>query len=288
MQKSERRMKAEKFFFMLMIVLLSASSIAVAGKGTIGILGALDEEIRLLEERILSPQTDTILGIKFIRGKLANQSIVLTKTGVGKVNAAMIATLLIEKYRPNAIIFTGIAGGLNPELHPGDIVLGHQTAQHDYGAITLNGLKNGSARNPIDGIRNPVFFPADSMLIVTAEIAAQHIQLEKIRIGDSNRVPRIIRGTVVTGDVFVSSSQKKAELRETLKADAVEMEGAAVAQICWQLKVPCLVIRSLSDSADEDADMDFERFAKIAAKNSASLVLAMLEHFSSIKIHPND
>ena len=244
------------------------------------ILGAMPEEVVMLEKQLSKKSERSIEGIKFTNGQLMGRNVVIAQTGTGKVNAAMTATLVIENFHPKQVIFTGIAGAINPQLSPGDIVIAEKTAQHDSGILTPDGLENKGAINPINEQRNPVFYPADPALLQLAEYAAQNVALEKIKTSQGERAPGIMKGVVVTGDIFVASPQKCEELRKTLGADAVEMEGAAVAQICYQLGIPCIVIRSISDNANEKATEDMEKFSKIAAMNSASMVVGIVENLS--------
>jgi adenosylhomocysteine nucleosidase len=245
------------------------------------VLGAFEREIIMLEDKLAEKQDQRIEGMKFASGKLNGKRIVVAWTGIGKVNAAMTTTLLIEHFRPNEVIFTGVAGGINPSLSPGDIVIAEKTAQHDSGTLWPDGFEHRGARNPFDGWRNPVFFPADERLLTLAQRAGGQVELETIKTSIGEREPRIVKGVVVTGDVFVASPQKCIELRNELGADAVEMEGAAVAQICYQQSVPCLVIRSISDKADEKAREDLGMFHTMAAKNSARLVVGIVELLAS-------
>jgi adenosylhomocysteine nucleosidase len=184
----------------------------------------------------------------------------------------MTTTLLIEHFRPARIIFTGIAGAVNPELRPGDIVIAEKTAHHDMGTVWPEGLFQKGVKNRFDGEENPVFFPADRILVDFAQQAADRAALERIETVEGERAPRIIKGVIVTGDAFIASADKCAELRKKLEADAVEMEGAAVAQICYQRGIGHLVIRSISDNADEGAVLDKQMFYILAARNSADLV----------------
>jgi len=138
-------------------------------------------------------------------------------------------------------------------------------------------MKNWAARNPLTGRRNPLFIEADARLLKIAEEARGLTKFDDLVTSRGKRTPKVVRGVVVTGDVFVMSGAAKADLRKRLNADAVEMEGAAVAQVCYQLDVPCLVIRSLSDLADASAEADCERFYKMAAGNSAQFVMHMVE-----------
>jgi adenosylhomocysteine nucleosidase len=198
-------------------------------------------------------------------------------SGVGKVNAAMTATVLLDHFRPREVLFTGAAGGLNPELAPGDIVLGAKTVQHDYGNLSPHGFQPEVTRNPVAGDYNPLFFTAAESLLAVAETAGKDVALAKVPSRQGDRLPKIMTGVVATGDVFVSAPAKSAQLREQFQADAVEMEGAAVAQICWQQNMPCLVIRCVSDKADAAAAADFARFREVAAANSAKLTVRTLE-----------
>ena len=254
---------------------LWAAAAALAGEGrepVTGILGAFGDEVDLLVDQLKDPATRDIEGLRFWTGTLKGRRVAIALSGVGKVNAAVAAILLHEHFRPAEVLFTGIAGALNPELRPGDIVIAAKTVQHDYGTLTAEGFRRKGARNPVTRERNPVFFPAAERLLKLALAAKDQVKLDPIEFADGKRVPQIIQGVVATGDVFVAHPDKKAELRKELGADAVEMEGAAVAQVCWQWEIPCLVIRSMSDMADHNAVVDARMFQAIAARNSAHLV----------------
>jgi len=245
------------------------------------ILGAFEREVTLLEDRLTEQQEHQIEGIRFVSGKLHERNVVVVWTGVGKVNAAMTTTLLIEHFKPEHIIFTGIAGAVNPQLRPGDIVIAEKTAHHDMGTVWPEGLFVKGVKNRLDGMENPVFFRADEKLVTCAQRAAERIDMKRIETVKGQRNPKIIKGVIVTGDSFIASTEKCAELRKKLNADAVEMEGAAVAQICYQRQIDHLVIRSISDSADEGAVTDKQMFYILAAKNSSDLVAEMISFLGS-------
>jgi len=240
------------------------------------ILGAFEREITLLEDELTDTQEQRIEGIKFVSGKLSGKRVVIAFTGIGKVNAAMTTTLLIEHFQPDKIIFTGIAGAVNRQLQPGDIVIAEKTAHHDMGTIWPEGLFHKGVKNRLDGWENPVFFDADERLLRLAERAAEQVELSSIQIISGQRTPKVVKGIVVTGDAFIASTDKCIELRKKLNADAVEMEGAAVAQLCYQRGIGHLVIRSISDNADEGAVLDKQTFYIMAAKNSSSLVIELV------------
>lgn len=241
------------------------------------IIGAMDEEIALLQEKIENPSQETIAGVHFIQGTLESRPVVIVKGGIGKVNATITTTLLLDHFQPSEVIFTGIAGGINPELNIGDIVVARKTAQHDFGQITNEGRQTWDTYQLTNDNKNPLFFPGDSRLLKFAKSAK--VDLEAVMVSEHKAAPepKVVVGTIVTGDVFVASSAMKEELRMEFGADAVEMEGAAVAQVCYQWKVPCLIIRSISDDADEAAGVNFQEFAAVAARNAALLVMAVIE-----------
>jgi adenosylhomocysteine nucleosidase len=240
------------------------------------ILGAFEREVTLLEDQLAERHEYEIEDIRFVTGRLKGQKVVVAWTGIGKVNSAMTTTLLIEHFKPEHIIFTGIAGAVNPQLRPGDIVIAEKTAHHDMGTVWPEGLFVKGVKNRLDGMENPVFFPADENLVTCALHAAGQIDMRRIETVTNWSNPKIIKGVIVTGDSFIASTEKRAELRKKLEADAVEMEGAAVAQICYQRQIDHLVIRSISDSADEGAVMDKQMFYILAAKNSSDLVAEMI------------
>jgi adenosylhomocysteine nucleosidase len=241
------------------------------------ILGAFPPELVLLQAQLQQKKDTVIQHIHFTEGILSGRQVVLAQTGIGKVNAAITTTLVLEHFQPREVVFTGIAGGVNPALSPGDIVIGEQTAYHDYGTITPDSMKRRATRNPFTMQENPEFFSCDSGLVKLALVVGTTISLEKIAGKNGIRTPQIIKGIIVTGDVFVSSLVATQNLRSRLMADATEMEGAAVAQACWQQKTPFIIIRSLSDDAGNNAAMDVRSFYEIAARNSASLVIALMK-----------
>ncbi len=237
------------------------------------ILGAFDDELTRLYQALAEPKEQVLLGIHFATGRLKGRDVIVCRSGIGQVNAAMVTALLIQHYQPSEVVFSGIAGGINPDLHPGDIVIATRTAQHDFGVLTGEGMEVRGTRSPVTWQRNPVFLEPDARLVALAETSGKQIKLADIRTSEGRRHPRVIKGVVVTGDVFVASPAKSAELRKALRADAVEMEGAAVAQVCRDLRVPWLIIRSSSDAADANALQDSDTFTAMAAQNSAQLVM---------------
>ncbi len=259
----------------LIVFFLFFNTALFAQKGITAILGAFPAEVKMLQDSVEHPKVKVVEGIKFVSGILKGQKVVIAETGIGKVNAAMTTTLVIAVFKPERLIFTGIAGGLNPELNPGDIVIGKLVGYHDYHSVKLDATAQPTNQtiNPVNKQFNPEFFEADKILLQKAETAAQVIDFMKI----DNKKPTVKTGKIITGDIFVHSKTLVEQLWNDYQADATEMEGAAVAQVCFQQQLPLLVIRSLSDKADENARKDMLSFYKTAAANSAGLVKAILK-----------
>jgi adenosylhomocysteine nucleosidase len=259
---------------LLLLLLVNGGAAFSAGRDdapTLAVLG-IQSETEALMRQMTSTKTTKIAGVPFVTGNLGAQRIVLARCGVGKVNAAMTSTLLIDHFHPAYVVFTGSAGALNPDLGPGDVVIGTKTAQHDVGTVGAKGMEH----EPTDGIgdheRNPLFFPADAHLLAAAEQVAGIVKLQPYSFGGVTRTPRIVKGVIVTGDVFVADRGLNDDLRKSLMADAVEEEGAAVAQVCWEQHTPYMAIRSISDNANNETPTNYKRFYLLAAENSARLV----------------
>jgi adenosylhomocysteine nucleosidase len=247
----------------------------------VAILGAMTVEVETLEQQLTDRKEQTVRGVRFVTGRLKGRTVVLAHSGMGEVNAARAAILLVEQFQPTHVLLTGIAGGVNPDLGPGDIVIGSRTSYYDYGELTPNGFRSLPTVNPLNGKPNPLFFPADAGLLAAAEKAAAELKLARVKTSKGERIPRVVTGVIVTGNMFVASTAKSEELRKDFEADATEMEGAAVAQICWQQRVPCLILRSLSDDASAKAEEDVRLFEKTAAQNSAFLVTGIIARLES-------
>ncbi len=235
----------------------------------IGIISAMDEELVLIEQTMKVEHVDTIAQRVFTSGKIKGRSCLCVKAGFGKVNAALTAEILILQYKVDAIIFSGVAGGINPQLGVGDVVISKKVAHHDFGSITTDQFI----------VFDTIGFAADSFLVQLALKAATEAKLDPLPIKiskEAGHLPQIVVGTIATGDQFISSEEKRQWIEKTFNADCVEMEGAAVAQVCAINKVPFVIVRCLSDLANENANLDFEAFLPYAAKNSSLIVQEMI------------
>lgn len=227
----------------------------------IGIIGAMDDEVAGLISRLEGAAQETFLGIKFYTGTIASVSVIIAKCGVGKVFAAMCASAMIMRYSPRIIVNTGVGGALCTSLCKGDIVVAERLVQHDMDTSAI-----GDPKGLVSGI-NKIFFDADSAAVTTLLDAARALSIPAKR------------GVIATGDIFVADGALKERIVADFSASVCEMEGGAIAQVCYTAGVPFTVVRAISDGADGDAPMDFPTFVKAAAKNSQALVLALLKEY---------
>jgi adenosylhomocysteine nucleosidase len=257
----------------LLILILLILSLEESFAQRIAIMGALDQEISILLDSMSRYKKESKGGIDFYKGKLKGKKVVVLKAGVGKVNASYSTAILTENYRPSALIFTGVAGGLAPEAMPGDIVIGEKLVQYDFGQIDSSGFKVSPFRKLTGGSHEQLMIPSDLNLLEISKKASDQADLVPI----SGREPRVFTGVIATGDVFVSSDEKARRLYKEFGALATEMEGAAIAHICRTLGIPFVIIRSCSDNANNHARVNFNAFVGPASVNSARIVLGILE-----------
>ena len=238
---------------------------------------ASPQEVTPIERRLQDSREVAVRGYVFRIGSLNGRQVVVGRSGIGKVNAAIVATLLIREFNPSSILFSGTAGAIDPDLQPGDVVIGATVAQHDTGLQTSEGIKRRGMRSGMTGDLEPLLVPAPEALLIAARRSAQGLRLPPVRTLDGeDRTPRILEGVIVTGDVFLSDEAHRVALRDTLGATAVEMEGAAVVQTCRQFGVSCLVVRSITDRADSKAEANYKQFITMASENAATLVAAII------------
>jgi adenosylhomocysteine nucleosidase len=256
-----------------LLLLFARETVAQSVVGVPGIAGEIDP----IERRLQESREVSVHGYVFRVGHLDGQPVVVGRSGSGKVNAAIITTLLINEFRPQAVLFTGTAGAVDPALRPGDVVIGRTVAQHDVGVQATDSVRRRGLRNAVTGELDPLLVPAPEALLSTARRSAQGLRLPSIRTDDGeDRVPRIVEGVIVTGDTFLSDEARREALRTTLSATAIEMEGAAVIQTCRQFSVSCLVVRGITDRADGQALTGYERFRVAASEHAATLVTAVI------------
>ncbi|MBQ9246042.1 5'-methylthioadenosine/adenosylhomocysteine nucleosidase [bacterium] len=229
---------------------------------TVGIIGAMDCEVNKLKSKLQNLNEIKHGALTINIGQLHGNNIVLVKSGVGKVNAAMCTQYIIDKYNPDYIVNTGIAGGIASGLKVGDIVVGQELVQYDFDVSAIGYAKGYmcTGKNP----DKPTVFYSDVNLIKEFEQAAK---------GKLN----VHTGVIASGDTFVSDKNKKREIKETFNASAVEMEGCAIAQTAFTNGVPFIIVRAISDLADDTAAQDHEFVETEMAELSSSAIEELLK-----------
>lgn len=231
-----------------------------SSKNTIGIIGAMDEELEVLLADMTNKKEEKKNNLTFYEGDVWGQHVVAVVSGVGKVNAASCAQILASEYKVDSLINIGVAGGVSKDIYPGDVVIGDTYVQHDVDTSVF-----GEAIGQIS--RMDTFdFKADETLLKLAKEAADSVTDVKSYVG-----------RIVSGDQFIADSEKVKWLDSEFNALAVEMEGAAIAQVAYLNSIPFVIIRSISDNANNGATMDYKEFIPIGVKHSTSILKAMFE-----------
>lgn len=227
----------------------------------LGIIAAMSEELDLLLQDMKLKQKQTIANITFNEGTLFDKDVVAVVCGIGKVNAAICTQILITSFGVDKVINVGVAGGVKKDIYPGDIVVSDSLVEHDMDCSVFG--------DPIGQIpRMDTFdFKADANLISLAKNACSQLDNVKSYIG-----------RIVSGDQFIASPEKVKYLEKQFSAFACEMEGASIAHVCYSNNVPFVIIRAISDNANNGAHVDFEKFTPIAVKNSTAIIKEMVSN----------
>lgn len=224
----------------------------------LGIIGAMEEEVETLLEHMEEKEAGSKAGSTFYEGKLSGLDAVVVQCGIGKVNAAVCAQILCDCYGVSHIVNTGIAGSLCAELDIGDLVVSQDAMHHDFDCCAF-----GYPMGKVPGT-DVVAFPADEGMIRRAFKAAESVNPGHTKVG-----------RIASGDQFVASPELKNRIIANTQGLCTEMEGAAIAQTAYRNKVPFVILRAISDKADNSADMDYPTFEKLAAHRCAAVTMAM-------------
>lgn len=226
-----------------------------------GIIAAMQEEMQEIENIMEEKKNQKIYELNFITGKINSTEVVLVEAGIGKVNASRTTQILIDNFEIDAIINVGTAGSANDELEIGDIVIGKKVVQHDFD-ITAFGHPKGFISNVGQ------YVESDSTLIEKMKQTISKMQENEFKI-------KI--GTIASGDIFCTEAKMKEKIRSKFNADAIEMEGAAIAQVCKLDNIPFIIIRSISDKPNGNNNITFNLFLEKASKRCAKIIKEFLE-----------
>ena len=225
----------------------------------VGVIGAMEQEVKLLREQIENCEIVSRGGCEIYTGKINGVDVALLKSGIGKVAAAIGTTLLLEHFRPDVVINTGSAGGLDAKLNVGDIVVSTEVRYHDAD-VTAFGYEPGQM------VQCPPAFIADPKLVNIAQECIGSLKLNAVR------------GLICSGDAFINGVEPLARIRRTFpEVVAVEMESTAIGHVCHQFDTPFVVVRAISDVADKESHLSFDEFLSVAAQQSSLMVTTMLD-----------
>ena len=227
---------------------------------TIGIIGAMEVEVARLKADMEIQREVKKAGMEFCEGILMGQKAVVVRSGIGKVNAAVCTQILVDEFQADAVINTGIAGSLNADINIGDIVISTDVLHHDMDAVNF-GYEPGQIQQ-----KDVFSFVADEALASKAEAVCNKVNPEI----------KVFRGRVVSGDQFIADKATKNRITELFHGFCTEMEGAAIAQAAWLNKIPFVIIRAISDKADDSAEMDYPTFERQAIIHSVRLTEEMV------------
>ena len=244
-----------------LLALCAGCGAAPRGKTDVtGVIGAMEEEVASLKSAMRNTRTVSAAGMEFVEGTLDGKRVVVVQCGMGKVNAGICAHTLIREFGVKRVINTGVAGSLDSAIDIGDIVVSTDAVQHDYDVSPI-GFARGEI--PYTGL---FAFPADDGLRAQAAAAVRACAPEV----------KVFEGRVCSGDQFIASREQKQTILDHFGGECCEMEGAAIAQACYLNETPFVIIRAISDKADESEEVSFQTFEAAAAAQSAAIVRYMI------------
>ena len=256
------RMTAMTVMMLAIIVFAGFAEASIDDSVKTGIIGAMDEEVVALKEAMTEKNVRQIAGAEYFEGKLDGADVVVVKCGFGKVNAAVSAQIMIDVFGVDRIVNTGVAGSLDAEIDIGDIVVSTDVVQHDMDVTAL-----GYVRGEIP-YSDQYIFPADEEMRKSAVQAVKEVAPDI----------HVFEGRICSGDQFIASHEQKEFIVSEFGGMCCEMEGGAIAQVCCLNEVPFVIIRAISDKADDSEEMSYYEFEHAAAEKCAAITRYMISH----------
>ena len=224
----------------------------------IAIMGAMPEEIEPIISKLENLKKMSYAANTYYEGTYKGREVVVAYSKIGKVFATLTATILIEKFSCDTLLFSGVAGAISPDLNIGDLIIADGLCQHDL---------------DITAFGHPFGYVPEGEVCIPTDVSLRNVAKEVAK----EKGLKLVEGIIATGDQFVANPERKDWISETFKAHALEMEGASVAVVCSSLDVPFFILRAISDSADMDASFNFDAFLESSAKVSADFILSMVD-----------
>jgi adenosylhomocysteine nucleosidase len=229
------------------------------------ILSAMPSEIRLIQAHIERPRTGRLACFPYVTGTLRGRQVVTAVTGVGVTNGAMVTALFIEHFKPSEVLVSGTGSRFNPRIRTGDTVISVRTIHHAAGSLTKDGMVYRKVRGPLPGQMTHWYFPPEPRLLKLAKASIKGYAAEPVTANGETYLPRVLTGVVTASDLFGVSDEKIADMRKKLNPDIMEMESAAIGQVCTQLRVPHIVFRAGSNRTQSNPGNDYRLLGQKAA-----------------------
>jgi adenosylhomocysteine nucleosidase len=229
------------------------------------VLSAMPSEIRLIQAHLKNPRRGKLACFPYVAGNLRGRPVITAVTGVGVTNGAMVAALFIEKFKPSEVVVSGTGSRFNPRIRTGDTVISVKTIHHAAGSLTQDGMVYRKVRGPLPGQMTHWAYPPAPHLLKLARAAIKGYVPEPVTANGETYLPRVLTGVVTASDLFGVSDEKIADLRKKLNPDIMEMESAAIAQVCTQLGVPHIVFRAGSNRTQSNPGNDYRLLGQKAA-----------------------
>ena len=229
------------------------------------ILSAMPSEIRLIQAHIKSPRAGKLACFPYVTGTLRGRAVVTTVTGVGVTNAAMVTALFIEHFHPSEVLVSGTGSRFNPRIRTGDTVISVKTIHHAAGSLTKDGMVYRKVRGPLPGQMTHWAYPPAPHLLKLAKASIKGYAAEAVTANGETYTPTVLTGVVTASDMFGVSDEKIADMRKKLNPDIMEMESAAIGQVCTQLGVPHIVFRAGSNRTQSNPGNDYRLLGQKAA-----------------------
>lgn len=233
------------------------------------ILSAMPSEIRHIQTQLKKPQRGTLACFPYVTGLLRGRRVVTTVTGVGVTNGAMVTALFVHHFRPAEVLVSGTGSRFNPRIRTGDTVISTKTIHHAAGSLTRDGMVYRKVRGPLAGLMTHWYYRPDVRLLGLARASVAGYTAEPVTVNGETYVPRVLTGVVSASDLFGVSDEKIADMKRKLNPDIMEMESAAIAQVCTQLDVPHLVFRAGSNRTQANPGSDYRKLGQTAAAAAA-------------------
>ena len=240
------------------------------------VIGAMPSELVPLRARLSGKKTGRLASFPFETGRVSGRQVVTVVCGVGVTNGAMVAALFAHHVGPREVVVTGSGSRFNPDIQTGDVVISKRTIHHAAGSLTDSGMVYRKVRGPLPGTMTPFAYKPDPRLFRIAKAAIREYSPEVVRVDGRSYTPRVLPGIVTASDMFGVSRAKIADMRAKLAPDIMEMESAAIAQVCWQLGVPHIVFRAGSNRTQSDPGEDYRRLGQIAAASASRWTMHFL------------